>query len=296
MNYNIHKDALTQNILNLLEIKDLPKEDLTIQLKQEINIYTNKIFRNVPRKKRALLVGLNYIGTQYQLNGCINDVVNIGNKLINSYGFKKNDIVILSDNTRIKPTKTNILNELKKILLMSNLGDTLVFYYSGHGTNTIDLNGDEKDGKDEVIIPLDMNLIKDDELNNLIKANIKDGVNFIGIFDSCFSGSILDLRYQYLDSMNNNNLTIEQNQSITKGKIVCISGCQDNQTSEEIIKSGKFCGALTWCFLETINTNPSISWSNLVVNMRDLMKTNGYTQIPQISSSYPLNINVSFGF
>ena len=28
-------------------------------------------------KKRALLVGINYVGTQYELNGCVNDVQSI---------------------------------------------------------------------------------------------------------------------------------------------------------------------------------------------------------------------------
>ena len=53
-------------------------------------------------KKNALLIGCNYIGTQYQLSGCINDVENIQNTLKTQYGF--NNILIMSDNTSKKPT------------------------------------------------------------------------------------------------------------------------------------------------------------------------------------------------
>ena len=56
--------------------------------------------------KNALLIGCNYIGTQYELSGCINDVVNIQHKLKTQYGF--NNILIMTDTTSKKPTKANI--------------------------------------------------------------------------------------------------------------------------------------------------------------------------------------------
>ena len=64
--------------------------------------------------KNALLIGCNYIGTQYQLSGCINDVENIQTKLKTQYGF--NNILIMSDNTSKKPIKVNILDEIKNLL------------------------------------------------------------------------------------------------------------------------------------------------------------------------------------
>ena len=35
--------------------------------------------------KKALCIGINYIGSRYELNGCINDVNNIKSKLISNY-------------------------------------------------------------------------------------------------------------------------------------------------------------------------------------------------------------------
>ena len=42
---------------------------------------------------------------------------------------------------------------------------------------------------------------------------------------------------------------------------------------------------MTWSFLETINSNQNIKWFDLVQNMRNLLKSNGYSQIPQISAN-----------
>jgi hypothetical protein len=40
-------------------------------------------------RKRALLIGINYIGSSNQLNGCINDVANIKSFLIQRFDFKE---------------------------------------------------------------------------------------------------------------------------------------------------------------------------------------------------------------
>ena len=44
--------------------------------------------------RKALLVGLNYIGTESELKGCINDVVNIKKLIMSDYGFLENEIIL----------------------------------------------------------------------------------------------------------------------------------------------------------------------------------------------------------
>ena len=58
--------------------------------------------------KKALCIGINYIGSRYKLSGCINDVNNIKSKLMSNYGFIEKDILVLTDDptNKIKPTKT----------------------------------------------------------------------------------------------------------------------------------------------------------------------------------------------
>jgi hypothetical protein len=265
------------------------------------NIKTITSLVSIPGKKQgiktALLIGINYTNTAKELYGCINDATNIKSLLESKYGYK--NITILTDETNKKPTKQNIITELTNMLASSVSGDTLFFAYSGHGTCTTDLNKDEIDGQDELIVPIDatsfQSCILDDELNSIIKTNLKPGVKLFALFDSCFSGTVLDLKYNYIDSTNFGNITINPNVSETSGQVLMISGCTDKQTSTDtVITNGETyinCGAMTFAFLDTIGQNKSISLKNFVQNMRTLLKNNGYSQIPQLSSGTNINID-----
>jgi hypothetical protein len=239
--------------------------------------------------KKALLVGINYTGTKYQLNGCLNDVDLIQSKLQTAYGFNQSNIKKLTDNTLTKPTRVNILNELTNLLQNANAGDVLFFFYSGHGSYTIDRNGDEKDGQDEMIVSLDLQNILDDDLKKIIQANLKWGVTLFAMFDSCFSGTVLDLKYQYMENGNNNVVSQNNQLSETSGNVFMISGCSDWQTSTDAYIKQQFRGAMTWSFLESVQ--PNISWRNLLQNMRTALKGKGFSQVPQISSGKPLNLD-----
>jgi len=253
----------------------------------------------IPGKtKSALLIGINYNKTSMQLYGCINDANNINKLLQTKYGYK--NITLLTDDTNKKPNKQNILNEFTNLLGNAVSGDTIFFSYSGHGTYTTDLNKDELDGQDELIVPLDAVSIKtcilDDELNNIIKTNLKPGVKLFALFDSCFSGTVLDLKYNYLDTNNFGNVTVNPNVNEIVGQVFMISGCTDKQTSADtVLSDGKTytnVGAMTFAFLDAINKNDSsITFKTLVEKMRIFLKSNGYTQIPQLSSGTAIDIN-----
>jgi hypothetical protein len=248
------------------------------------NIDTN--FKN----KNALLIGCNYNNSNYQLNGCINDVNNL-KSIINRTGF--NNINILTDDTETKPNKSNILTELTKLLSNSNNNDLLFFSYSGHGSQLVDRNGDETDGRDEVMVPLDFNVITDDELKTVIQTYLKPNVTLFALFDCCNSGTVLDLKYQYLDSLNYDNYT-ENNKAIdTLGNVIMISGCTDNQTSADAFINNTSQGAMTWAFIESVNSKPKLSWRELIQNMRKLLTNSQYTQIPQLSTGQNFNIDTA---
>lgn len=73
----------------------------------------------------------------------------------------------------------------------------------GHGGQTKDLDGDEDDGYDEVIYPVDFRQaghIVDDEMHRIMVQGLQPGVRLTAIFDSCHSGSALDLPYLYSTS------------------------------------------------------------------------------------------------
>ena len=62
------------------------------------------------------------------------------------------------------------------------------------------MDGDEDDGYDEVIYPVDFRVaghIVDDEMHRIMVRTLQPGVRLTAIFDSCHSGSALDLPYIY---------------------------------------------------------------------------------------------------
>lgn len=233
----------------------------------------------------AFLVGINYKGTTSELNGCINDVHSLKDLLINKFNYNKDNIVILTDDEPLKPTKNNILRTFIDLARKAIKGEltNLFFHYSGHGYYVEDYNNEETDNYDEVLCPLDYEIngfISDDILNMIFRV-FPSSCNIFTLMDCCHSGTILDLKYKYFDETekicNNKNV---------KANIVMISGCRDSQTSADAYLSGKYCGAMTNAFLHTLkNYDYNISYFELLKNMRDIIKKNKFSQIPQLTSS-----------
>ncbi|KAK0469647.1 caspase domain-containing protein, partial [Desarmillaria tabescens] len=157
-------------------------------------------------KKKALCIGINYIGQNGELRGCINDAQNIQRFLIRTFGYKQEDIVMLTDdsrNPRQIPTKENILHAMQWLVAGAQPNDSLFFHYSGHGGQTKDLDGDEADGYDEGqqhICSVDHQRnghIVDDLMHQIMVKPLPAGCRLTAIFDSCHSGSALDLPYIY---------------------------------------------------------------------------------------------------
>jgi hypothetical protein len=284
-----------------VKVKQTQINNLINQYNKNVNVLKQNLNKNIiiiqnfsPKpisvngKKKALLIGINYTGTQNELYGCINDA-NCIKERISQKGF--NSISIMTDLTSLKATKNNILNEFKNLLTNSQDGDLLFFLYSGHGSYTLDRNNDENTGYDQLIVPCDFNMILDDELKSIIQTYLKPSITLFAMFDSCFSGSVLDLRYQYMDSLNYDNFTENIKETETRGNVLMISGCSDYQTSADAVINNKSTGAMTWSLLEALKQNPNCSWRELVKSMRNLLKTSEFDQIPQLSSGTFENID-----
>jgi hypothetical protein len=288
---------------NLIRLLTINYNNNIKRVTDEYNIKKNRLIELISasnKNKKAILIGINYINTPYQLYGCINDTINIKDFLQNKFNY--NIFNILTDNTNKKPNKLNIINELTNLLVNSNNGDNIFFLYSGHGTCTIDLNNDETDGQDEMIVPLDAtdtkSCISDDEINNIIIKYLKVGVNLFMMFDSCFSGTVVDLKYNYLTSITEGTefITINPKVQDTQGQVIMISGCRDDQTSADAyvnyFNNNINSGAMTYSFLQTIQQlGVNISLKTLIENMRKILKDNGFSQIPQLSSGTRLDIS-----
>ncbi|KAL2222669.1 caspase domain-containing protein [Thermoascus aurantiacus ATCC 26904] len=154
-------------------------------------------------RRKALLIGINYIGQPNQLRGCINDVAEMSTFLNQRYGYRREDMVILTDdqaNPLSQPTKANIIRAMHWLVKDAQPNDSLFFHFSGHGGRTPDLDGDEDDGFDDVIYPVDYRVaghIVDDEMHAILVRPLRPGVRLTAIMDACHSGTALDLPYVY---------------------------------------------------------------------------------------------------
>jgi hypothetical protein len=273
--------------INLMRINNAFKKNLINRAINESNAILKKITEKYnqgminTKKQSAFLVGINYTGTINELYGCINDTKNVQDLLKNKYNFT--NVTLLNDETPEKPTKQNILTGLRTLLSNTASGDTAFFMFSGHGTCTADFNNDEKDGQDEVIVPIDAysigTCIIDDELIRMIRDTLKPGAKLVALFDCCFSGTALDLRYTY-------GYPDNTNESETVGDVYMISGCTDQQISMDTVASvnGKemASGAMTYAFLSMIKETAIMG--DLVTKMQTFLKENGYSQRPLLSS------------
>jgi hypothetical protein len=244
--------------------------------------------------KIALLMGLNYRGSEAELGGCINDVLNTGKVLDEVYGYNPEDILYMTDDSEIKPTARNMLAQLIKLserTYEENIEEIWISY-SGHGTYIRDLSDDEDDGKDECLVPLDYNesgLISDDHLNNILSL-VHPDTRVVVIVDACHSETMLDLPYRYVSG---NKSVIENPKSRVKCNCIMISGCRDDQTSSDaydINNSKEYSGAMTSALLYVLDKfQYTITCWRLLKEMRRFLKKRKFDQVPQISCKDMLN-------
>jgi len=259
-------------------------------------------------KKRALIVGINYVGTGNDLKGCINDANNV-NEFLKSQGFDDIKLVLEQE-----ATTAGIKAGLEWLVSGAQPGDMLYFHYSGHGSQLP--SKIETDGFEEIICPFDLNwrdkVITDDTLRQIFNK-VPGGVNTTLFLDCCHSGTMLDQtqslaetrdlqakpkktrkkkdsRYlkppaSVLKKLADRELVDWQTSKDVNKDALLIAGCQENQTSADAFIDGTYQGAATASMLKIMKSSPGQTYKSLVEEMRDFMKRNGYSQIPDLDGS-----------
>ncbi|CAH8379835.1 unnamed protein product [Eruca vesicaria subsp. sativa] len=151
--------------------------------------------QGVVNRRLAVLVGCNYPNTRNELHGCVNDVLAMKETLITRFGFKQEDMEVLTDEpeSKLKPTGANIKAALRRMVekAQNGTGDVLFFHYSGHGTRIPSVKPAHPFKQDEAIVPCDFNLITDVDFRELVNQ-LPKGTSFTMISDSCHSGGLID--------------------------------------------------------------------------------------------------------
>jgi hypothetical protein len=155
-------------------------------------------------RTRAVLIGINYFGQKGELAGCVNDVRMMKNFVVQSgFSDRPEHMQILTDDPTFHtalPTAENIIKALQWLVRDAQPGDSLFLHYSGHGGQLPDDDGDEADGYDETLIPVDYQKagqIRDDTIFKLVVAPLPEGTRLLCVFDCCHSGTILDLPFEF---------------------------------------------------------------------------------------------------
>ena len=153
--------------------------------------------------KRALLVGVSDYGNPHGNHGEWKNISGANDVALLSPLFKKQgfSVTTLVDK---QATYANITGALKKVVKAAKKGDIVYLHFSMHGQPFEDLNGDEADGWDEALIPVDaqMRYVKgkyegkkhllDDELEkyfNKIRSKLGPTGQLYVALDACHSGT-----------------------------------------------------------------------------------------------------------
>jgi len=176
--------------------------------------------------RRALVIGINYSG-DVALDGCQNDARSI-RKLIDTMGYEGAEVKMLLDDgdaTGDEPTRKNIEDAMRWLVADAKPGDSFFLHFSGHGTSVVDDNGDEEDGFDEALVPVDYTthgLIRDDDCFELLVKPLPKGARLTCLIDCCHSGTMLDLPYIFqadaaFEKMSEANMKMSHNKKFDKG-------------------------------------------------------------------------------
>ena len=270
----------------------------------------------------ALLIGINDYQTVGKLQGCLHDVEMVENYLTQRTTF---DVALNGQPTdKIKKltdsaaTRTGILDGFRTHLSQAKKDDTILIYYSGHGTQEVaDPRWEETDGRLECLVCYDGGttkspefLLADKELRFLInELHQKTKAHIVTIFDCCHSGDNTrnaalveathkDVLQRRTTAKNGKAFPARRWNEFVFGKTISedsvkgmksvnflpqgahiqLAACESDQTAVEVAGEGIF----TKTLLKTLtDSGGNLSYNTLRSRIRQYMRA-GYEQTPRI--------------
>lgn len=251
--------------------------------------------------KKALIVGINYVGTFSRLRGCVNDARNMQKLLQETYKFDEIKLLLEQEATTI-----GILEGLNWLTSSASANDTLVFFYSGHGSQLPSLI--EPDGYEEIICPVDINwrdkVITDKMLHDIFNK-LQNDINITLILDCCNSGDALNQVEKLEPAVEVFPVLIKPWMNLPKFlpppkeieaqrpvqwsvsrdvnvSAILIAACRSDQLSVDAYIDGIYQGASTAAMIKACTKDPEVSYEGLVSSMTTYMLDNAFYQRPQL--------------
>ena len=195
-------------------------------------------------------------------------------------------------------TAIKIRKTIKKFTSFCHEGDLVYIHFSCHGQPVEDLNGDEPEGWDEALVPIDAqktyqkgvyegkNHIIDDELNEYlreIRTKVgKNGFVYV-VVDACHAGSsyrgdeeevitrgtnrgFSPMNKPFVPKIDKRG-KIEIEHSETMSDICILEACRSYQVNSEIQEDGVYYGSLSYYVnqvLQKVELGKDVIWTNKV--------------------------------
>lgn len=233
------------------------------------------------QRKRAFLVGISHYDTAltgYQWNN-INGVedVNLLNPVLKKQGFTTT--TLLDE----QATFNNIISQITQFTNKTKKGDIVYLHFSTHGQPVEDLSGDEEDGWDESIVPIDAYKIykrdvyegkkhlTDDMLNKYVRK-LREKIGATGflyvVIDACHAGTSSrandeTIRGTHVGFTYNNRVfkpsTSKKSHyrieaSAKQSNVLFLEACRPDQVNTEIKVDGKRYGPLSYNIAQTLSS------------------------------------------
>ncbi len=252
------------------------------------------------QSKRALLIGIsdypqNETNSWNNIHGT-NDV-DLISKTLKTQFFKITTIINKS------ATASKIRKVLKRFPKSCELGDIIYLHFSCHGQPVEDLDGDEDDGWDEALVPIDAlkeyqkgkyigeNHIVDDELNiylNSIRKKVGPKGFVYVVVDACHAGSSFrgdeeedsvivrgtnrgfSLTGKQFAPKIDKRGQIKIEKSTSMANICILEACRSYQVNSEIKEKGNYYGSLSYY------VNKVLQSEKLGTNMNWVFQVNQY--------------------
>lgn len=249
---------------------------------------------------RALFVGVDHYKFNNpnddfnDLQGTVTDVSHIKASLQAVYGWQWDQPVagqcksansISITLTDACATRAAILGALAQLIQASAPGDTVMFYYAGHGSQITDSQHlTQPSGWNDTILPTDARdpsaaaptEILDEEINVLIEnANHIQGVNIVTIFDSCHSatgargvtdGQPREIAPMIIATRNPLPKLGATGFARVQGYRVHLAAAGDSEVAREAVMGGKGppAGVFTTALVAAINALPGASFADII--------------------------------
>lgn len=256
------------------------------------------------QRKRTFLVGISHYDTAltgYQWND-INGVedINLLSPILTKQGF------VLTTLLDSQATYDNITTQLTQFIRKTKKGDIVYLHFSTHGQPVEDLNGDEEDGWDEAIVPIDAykmyrkgiyegkKHLLDDQLNGYVKQ-LRGKIGKAGflyvVIDACHAGTSsrandetvrgTKVGFTYNNKVfkpsmqKKSHYKIEANPQLSN--VLFVEACRPDQVNTEINVAGKRYGPLSYNIAQALATKPlSVDVDEFLKSLKSSIMNGGH--------------------